>query len=85
MDMYMVYRVIFSQNAHVWPPGVTTYVVLGYCKVLCLIGNAFKFIPNGGFWVFDIFQKPKIAKNSYFSFFLQNLAVRPPGEKVQGL
>ena len=41
-------HVIFRQNVHVWPPGVTTYVDLGCRKSLRLIGNVFKFIPNGG-------------------------------------
>ena len=85
MGKTVLFGVIFHQNGRVWPPGETTYVVLGCCKALCLIGNAFLCISNSVFWVFDIFQKLKIAKNSSFIvFFLQNLAVRPPGEEGQG-
>ena len=68
-----VIRVIFHQNGRVWPPGETTYVVLGCCKALCLIGNAFLCISNSVFWVFDIFQKLKIAKNSYFFVFFYKI------------
>ena len=85
MGKTVLFGVIFHQNGRVWPPGETTYVVLECCKALCLIGNAFLCISNSVFWVIDIFQRPKIAKNSYFFVFLLNLAVRPPGEKVPGL
>ena len=59
-------REFFGQNTQVWPPGVTTNIVEGGCKVVHFICNAFNFIPNAGFWVFNIFQKPKTTKNLYF-------------------
>ena len=64
---------IFGQNMHVWPPGVTANVVKGGYKVVHFIRNMFNFIPNAGFWVFDIFKKPKTAKNWYFSIISDNI------------
>ena len=66
-------REFFGQSTQVWPPGVTTNIVEGGCKVVHFIRNAFNFIPNAGFWVFDIFQKPKMAKNWYFAIIFDKI------------
>ncbi len=75
----------FFQNLSVWPPGETSYVVLGCCKALCLIGNAFLCISNSVFWVFDIFQKLKIAKNSYFFVFFTKFSRSTPWWESTGI
>ena len=60
-----VFWVIYCENTHVWPPGLTTNIIKGYYKALHLVSNVYNFISNASFWVFGIFQKPKIAENRY--------------------
>ena len=85
MGKTVLFGVIFHQNGRVWPPGETTYVVLGCCKALCLIGNAFLCISKSVFWVFDIFQKLKIAKNSYFFVFFTKFSRSTPWWESTGI
>ena len=51
---------------HVWPPGLTTNIIKGYYKAANLVSNVYNFISNASFWMFGIFQMPKIAENWYF-------------------